>query len=176
MGVAGTMRVQHPARAATSMVKDYGDAARGGKPQGQVGEGGGLRASARSAARHGAGFLVAGTLAFLTDAVVLTMLNQGLGFDPFSARFFSVCCAMVVGFFGHRSLTFRVAGPPTFGEFLAYAGVAWSTVAVNYAIYSVILLVQPDTTPLSALVIASIVAMGWSYVGMRIGVFGKPSH
>ncbi|MCH9806537.1 MAG: GtrA family protein [Alphaproteobacteria bacterium] len=130
---------------------------------------------ARSTARHGAGFLIAGTLAFLTDAVILSLLNQGAGVDPFVARVFSVCCAMVVGFIGHRTLTFRVAGRPTIKEFAAYAGVAWSTVAVNYAIYSAVLLGWPGSSALFSLIVASIVAMSWSYCGMRVGVFGKPT-
>lgn len=126
------------------------------------------------AVRHGTGFLIAGTLAFATDAIILALLHQVVGLDPFVARFFSVCCAMVVGFIGHRSLTFRVAGAASVREFIAYAGVAWSAVVVNYGIYSIVLLLWPQVYPLTALVVASLLAMGWSYLGMRLGVFGKP--
>lgn len=132
------------------------------------------RQGLRGLVRHGTGFVIAGAIAFLTDAAVLALLTRGLRFDPLVARLAAISCAMIVGYLGHRRLTFDVAHPPGLPEFLAYAGVAWTSAAVNYAIYTAILLARPPTDPLAALFIASLLAMTVSYLGMRFGVFGRP--
>lgn len=124
-----------------------------------------------SYARHGAGFVISGGLAFLTDAAVLSVLVHLAGADPLIARFFAIGAAMVVGWLCHRRLTFAVKSRPSAGEFMKYAAVAWSAAALNYAIYVVILLAIPSTPVLIALFFASLAAMAASYIGMRFGVF-----
>jgi putative flippase GtrA len=124
--------------------------------------------------RHGAGFVVSGGLAFVTDAGILTLLTRGAGLDPYSARLIAIACAMVVGFFAHRTLTFAVKEPPTVAQFGKFLGVATTASAVNFAIYAGILFLRPVTDPLTALVAATAVAMCVSYVGLRFGVFRKP--
>lgn len=124
--------------------------------------------------RHGAGFLVSGTLAFVTDGAVLWVLTRFLRVDPFSARLLAIALAMVVGFFAHRRLTFRVREAPTLAQFGRFVGVAATSSVINYAIYAGILIARPRLEPLIALVIASAVAMAASYLGLRFGVFRKP--
>ncbi len=126
-----------------------------------------------STARHGAGFVISGGLAFLTDAAVLSVLVQLGKADPFIARLFAIGAAMVVGWLCHRRLTFAVTTRPSLGEFMKYAAVAWSAAALNYALYAVILLSIPSTPPLLALFFASLAAMAASYIGMRFGVFRR---
>lgn len=121
--------------------------------------------------RHWAGFAASGGLAFLTDAAVLKLLTWVFGVNPFLARFVAIWVAMVVGWQSHRRLTFSVRHGSSMREFTSYAAVAWVSAGVNYTIFSAVLLLRPGTEPLLALVIASVVAMTASYVGMRFGVF-----
>lgn len=127
-------------------------------------------------ARHLGGFATSGAIAFMVDATVLTILTRGFGVDPFVARLAAISVAMVAGWRAHRRLTFNVKTPATFAEFLTYAAVAWTSAAVNYAAYAAVLVLRPGTDPLVALVAASLVAMTFSYLGMRFGVFRKPEQ
>jgi putative flippase GtrA len=117
------------------------------------------------------GFLVSGGLAFITDALVLEVLTQVVGLEPIVARLGSISIAMVVGWLSHRRLTFAMTTPPSLAEFIRYAAVAWFSAGVNYAIFVAIMLIDPDTLPLMALVAASLAAMIVSYIGMRFGAF-----
>jgi putative flippase GtrA len=124
--------------------------------------------------RHVGGFVASGAMAFTTDAAILALLTKGLGTDPFLARLVAIAVAIIAGWLSHRRLTFAVSQRPSFGEFLSFAAVAWTSAAINYAVYAAVLLRRPETEPLVAMVVASLVAMIASYAGMRLGVFGKP--
>lgn len=126
---------------------------------------------ARSAiASHGPGFVAAGLIALGVDAAVLTSLTA-LGAGPFAARVISILTAMIAAFFAHRRLTFAVTTPPTWTEFARFLAVAWTASAVNYAIYALVLIAWPAMPPVAALIAATGMSMGVSYVGMRLGVF-----
>ena len=58
-------------------------------------------------------------------------------------------------------------------EFGRFAAVSWTAQAVNYAVFSAILLLRPGTHALVALLLASLVAMFVSYFGFRHGVFAR---
>jgi putative flippase GtrA len=125
----------------------------------------------RGLLRHGLGFLVSGSLAFITDALVLEFLTNSVGLEPIVARLGSISVAMVVGWLSHRRLTFALSTAPSLGEFVRYAAVAWFSAGFNYAVFVALMLVWPDTQPFVALVIASLAAMVVSYIGMRFGAF-----
>ena len=127
-----------------------------------------------NALNQGLRFLLSGGLAFATDAAVLTLLTRGVGLDPYSARIVAICCAMLVGFFAHRHISFSVGTAPTLAEFTKFLSVAMSASLINYAVYAAALFFHPATEPLVALVAATAVAMGYSYLGYRFGVFRKP--
>ncbi len=126
-------------------------------------------------ARHGAGFLISGTIAFCIDAIVLQLLTSLLGLDPIVARLGSISVAMIAAWLSHRRLTFALSTPPTLAEFLRYAGVAWFSAAVNYAVFVVLMLMWEDLHPVLGVAIAAIVAMFVSYVGMRFAAFRVPN-
>lgn len=126
-----------------------------------------------SIVKHGAGFVASGSIAFAVDAGVLVLLTGLLGLDPFSARLAAIASAMVAAWLAHRRLTFAVETAPSLGEFLRFAAVASGAAAVNYAIYAALLLVFGELPPLAALVAATLISMGVSYLGMRFGVFAK---
>lgn len=127
----------------------------------------------RDKLRHGAGFIASGLIAFGTDAAVLWVMLHAAGLDPFSGRLIAMSIAMVAAYFAHRRLTFNVPEPPTLKQFAKFASVASTANAINYALYASILLLSPSSTPLTALLIASVVAMMVSYAGFRFGVFRR---
>lgn len=121
--------------------------------------------------RHGLGFLASGGTAFTVDALILALLTHVLGLHPIGARLIAISIAMVAGWLMHRTFTFAVVAPPTFAEFLRYAGVAWTAAAVNYGLFVLVVLGFPTVEPLIALVIASAIAMVFAYLGMRFAAF-----
>jgi len=121
--------------------------------------------------RHGLGFLFSGTLAFLIDASILQLLTAVFSIHPILARLVSISGAMVVAWLAHRRFTFRLEVPPTFLEFVRYAVVGWAAAAINYGIFAAIMLARPITVPFFALVTSSLVAMVFSYLGMRFAAF-----
>ena len=127
----------------------------------------------QSLARHASGFVVSGLIAFIVDALTLLLLTRLAGLGPFTARFLAITLAMVAGWLSHRRLTFNVALRPPLAEFGRYAAVAWMAGALNYAVYAAILVARNDVAPLVAMVAATAVAMGFAYLGMRLGVFRR---
>jgi putative flippase GtrA len=130
----------------------------------------------QSTVSHGLGFLLSGSIAFLVDATVLTVLTSLVGLHPVVARVFAISVALVAGWLSHRRFTFRLTTPPSFPEFLRYAAVGWAAAALNYAVFVAIVLAWPGIVPVYALVLSSLVAMTFSYLGMRFAAFKDPSR
>lgn len=128
----------------------------------------------RSTVKHGAGFLASGILATGTDAAVLLAMTRGAGFGPFSGRLVAIACAIVVGYFAHRRLTFASKEPPSLQQFATFVSVAASASTTNYALYAAILLIWPATEPLLAMIVPTLAGMVISYLGLRTAVFRKP--
>lgn len=121
--------------------------------------------------RHWGGFLLSGLIALTCDATVLQLGIVALGLHPLAARLFAIAIAMVAGWLAHRRLTFSLMTPPTAGEFVRYSAIAWTSAAINYVAFAAVLYASPATHPLTALVIASILATIFAYMGMRYGAF-----
>ena len=124
--------------------------------------------------RHYGGFLLAGLTALGVDALILTLLTDHLGLTPFLGRLLSMALAMVVSWQINRRVTFAIHIAPTWAEFTRFAVVSWAAQAFNYAVFAVILLVDPSLWPVWALIAASAIAMFSSYTGYRFGVFPRP--
>jgi putative flippase GtrA len=122
--------------------------------------------------RHYGGFVLAGGLALTTDGSILELLMH-FGWNPLVARPISIAVAMVVSWLINRRVTFGVAEPPSLSEFGRFAAVSWTAQAVNYTVFSAIMLAVKSTPALIALVIASLVAMFFSYLGFRHAVFAR---
>lgn len=122
--------------------------------------------------QHGLGFLLSGSIAFIVDVGGLKFLQICFGIHPLLARLVSLSCAHVAGWLSHRRFTFRMTTPPTWAEFLRYAGVQSTiTLVINYGIYWLILSLRPETEPVLAAIASSGVAMFFSYFGIRFGAF-----
>jgi putative flippase GtrA len=127
--------------------------------------------------RHGLGFLLSGLIALSVDALTLTVLTSLFSIHPILARLAAISLAMAAGWLSHRTFTFALPTPPSLAEFLRYAGVGWTAAAINYGLFVLILLAHPGTAPLVALVVSSLVAMVFSYLGMRFAAFrDRPSR
>jgi putative flippase GtrA len=125
---------------------------------------------------HWLGFLASGTASFVIDGGILKVLTAGLDVPVLPARVVSIGVAMVFGWLMHRRFTFRIAAPPSWGEFARFVGVAWSSALVNYLLFAAILYLRPAIEPLVAVFAAGLVAMVWSYLGLRFAAFrGKSS-
>lgn len=123
--------------------------------------------------RHYGGFVLAGTVALLIDAVILWILTDRAGVSPYLARLPSISVAMIASWQINRRVTFAMATPATISEFCKFAAVSWVAQAVNYAVFAGILIARPQTWPVAALIAASAVAMFFAYGGFRFGVFRK---
>ncbi len=124
--------------------------------------------------RHGLAFLVSGSTAFTVDALTLELLTRVIGLHPILARLGAIALAMVAGWLMHRTYTFEVKAPPSVAEFVRYAGVAWSAAAINYGVFVLVVLAYPGIEPLAALVVSSVAAMTFAYLGMRFAAFRQP--
>src|SRR5882762_2311835 len=132
-----------------------------------------LAPGARQPLRHGLAFILSGATAFAVDALVLKLLTLAFGLHPIPARLVAISLAMVAGWQMHRTFTFQVAARPSLAEFLRYAAVAWTAAAVNYGVFVLLVLAYPTVEPLLALVVSSVVAMVFAYLGMRFAAFRR---
>lgn len=118
-------------------------------------------------------FVIAGSLGFLADAGMLTLLLHLTPLGPFSARVLAILFALGVTWIFNRSLTFGKSRFPALLEGARYGGVGLLSAVLNYAIYAGALLAVPSLHPLLAVVIASAGAMAFSWVGYSRFVFQK---
>jgi putative flippase GtrA len=121
--------------------------------------------------RHLFAFGVAGGTGFVIDASILHLLIA-VGWNPLVARIVAIAIAMVFGWLINRTWTFPVPGRPRFREFLRYAGVAWLSLSINYAVFAGMLLAWPQIWPIEALLGGTFVGMFFSYFGYRFVAFG----
>jgi putative flippase GtrA len=118
------------------------------------------------------GFVAAGATAFSIDAAMLWVLTS-LGMDPLAARIFGIGLAMVAGWLINRHWTYAEPGRPRLVEFGRYAAVGSVSVLINYAVFTLALILSPGVHPVIALVIATAVSTGVSFIGYARYVFGQ---
>lgn len=123
--------------------------------------------------RHLCAFVFCGLLATGTDILIYSLLDTVPGSPPAFSRLVSVSIAMFTGWLAHRRFTFGIRTAPRLREFLVYAGVAWMAASVNYFCFMLILLWITALPGSIAIILSSAVAMVFSYLGMRFGVFRK---
>ncbi|PLP56208.1 GtrA family protein [Mesorhizobium loti] len=118
-------------------------------------------------------FGLVGGVGFLADAAMLGLLLAATSLGPIIARLFSVGFALSVTWLLNRNLTFAPSSRGAMAEGARYGGVGIASSVVNYAVYSALILTVPSMAPLVALAIASIVAMGLSFLGYSRLVFDR---
>jgi putative flippase GtrA len=116
-------------------------------------------------------FACVGFAGFTVDTGTLALLHHGAGLDPFSARIISIALAIFSTWRLNRSVTFGRSDTGQVSEGARYYGVALITAAVNFGIYSAILLIWSSVWPVAAAVAATAVTMFMSYFGYSKLVF-----
>jgi putative flippase GtrA len=114
-------------------------------------------------------FLIVGALGFAVDAGGTYMLIF-LGMHPLAARPPATALAILATWLANRRFTFRVERQRSWGELLRYAAVAMATATFNVGVYSVCVLW--GWLPLLAILVASMLQMGLSFMGYRYFAFG----
>ncbi|MDH3194807.1 MAG: GtrA family protein [Hyphomicrobiales bacterium] len=118
-------------------------------------------------------FGLVGGIGFVVDASMLSVFHYGFGVNPFAARIISIVLAAFTTWRLNRSVTF---GPSDHGqakEGFRYYCVAAFAAAINYGVYSAILLAVPGFPPVLATIAATACAMMISYAGYSKFVFRR---
>jgi len=119
-------------------------------------------------------FGIVGSIGFLTDAGILSLLVYLFGSDPYLGRGISFPIAVTVTWYLNRNMTF--AASPSANkkrEWGIYFIVNSIGAGINFVIYSLLLysIQYMYTNPILALAIASIVALFFNYYSSKILVF-----
>ena len=113
-------------------------------------------------------FLIAGSLAFVVDVVVLTLLRDALG--VYAARAVSFWLAATTTWLINRNISFagRSASGGLLTEYLRYLGLMLGGGAVNLAVYSLLAWIFPQGPLWLMLYLAAgtLVAMTVNYLSM----------
>jgi putative flippase GtrA len=119
--------------------------------------------------RHVIGFVIAGGVAFLVDAGVLTFAVSALGLMPELARLPSFLAAVVTTWLINRRYTFRTSRPASLAEFLSYLSAMAIGLAVNYSVFVAVLRVSAAAAavPVLALVPATLSGMVVNFLTSR---------
>lgn len=118
-------------------------------------------------------FLVAGSIGFLADAGMLALLLYVTPLGPFVARVIAILFALLLTWSFNRAVTFGRSRFPLLLEGARYGSIGLLSALLNYATYAGLLLALPWLHPLAALVVASLVAMAFSWAGYSRFVFQK---
>lgn len=118
-------------------------------------------------------FAIIGGIGFVVDAFVLVSLLLWTPLDPFSGRLVSIAVALTVTWLLNRLITFGPSSRHLAIEGARYGGIGLASAAVNYATYSALIVLAPQLTVIVTLALASVVAMGFSFVGYSRLVFDR---
>jgi putative flippase GtrA len=124
-----------------------------------------------SAQRQIGGFVVAGVLATLTDALVYaTLIGQGVPHNPAKATSFVV--GSCVSWAMNRRVTFRSEAPPL-REGLKFFALYGTTLTLNVAVNHLVLTLAPPSgwTATAAFVVATGCSATANFLGQRTWVF-----
>ncbi|MBE7941375.1 MULTISPECIES: GtrA family protein [Ramlibacter] len=123
-------------------------------------------------------FGLVGALGFVVDAGVLQLLVWQ-GWNPVAGRAVSIPLAVLATWALNRGFTFREArGAPALPSLLRYAGVSAAGAAVNFGVYSALVLASAvfGAHPVLPLAVASGIAMLVNYLGSRHFAFRAGSR
>ncbi len=118
-------------------------------------------------------FLLIGVIGFVADAGMLGALLMWTPLGVYSARLVSIAFALTVTWLLNRLITFGPSSRHVAVEGARYGGVGIATSAINYLAYSALLWAVPDVPVIVALVVASVVALAFSFAGYSRLVFDR---
>jgi len=120
------------------------------------------------------GFIVVGSIGFIVDASVLTLLIDGHFADPVVARLISIPTAVTVTYFLNRLFTFAEQKSELLGqEYFRYVVVQALGALTNFSVYIAILKFPPTAAvhPVAALAVGSLFGLFVNFIGSRYFVF-----
>lgn len=118
-------------------------------------------------------FAFAGGSGFIVDISVLWLLLHLTPLGPFTARIFSIGCAMTSNFLINRTFTFGKSGRSVVEEGVRYSSIGAIGAGLNYLIYAGLLLAIPGFSPFWATFIAVVIVAVFSYFGYSRFVFRR---
>lgn len=124
--------------------------------------------------RRFAKFCIAGTIAFLVDAGIVTALTALFGMDPYVARILSFLAAATTTWAINRRYTFEMKQPPSHGELAGYVVLMLAGAAVNYGAYAACITFWPLAREhlWLAVAIGSMAGLVLNYLSAR-ALFGR---
>lgn len=121
-------------------------------------------------------FSIAGTLGFLVDAGVVSLLVNGLGWNPYGARVVSFLCAVATTFALNRRYTFAAAaGGDARRQAGQYLVAMIGGFAFNYGVYALLIhqLAVVRAWPVIGVAAGSLAGMLVNFISSRFWVFGR---
>lgn len=131
-------------------------------------------AQARPSARISS-FVVVGSLGFLVDGTILSLLVHAFGWSPYTARVLSFAAAVTATWYCNRRWVFgRTKNVPR--EYGAYVGVQTAGAAINFGTYALLIALLPELAqlPFVPLAAGSVLAMFFNYSAAKHWVFHEP--
>ena len=122
-------------------------------------------------------FVIAGCIAFVVDASILTILVEFVGWPPTWARVVSFPSAVTVNWLMHRAHVFEPTDKPH-TEYLKFASVQALSASINLGIYFTAVISSPLMArwPIVPLIIGSVAAMFLTYFCNSRFVFAQSSR
>lgn len=119
-------------------------------------------------------FALVGIAGYVVDAGVLTLLVEGIGLDPYSARVASFVCAATATWWLNRRFTFAASDKPAAGrQWARFLLVNAFGAAINYGAYVIALQSWPLAMdyPALAAAIGSIAGLAFNFPASKFLVF-----
>ncbi len=121
------------------------------------------------------GFAFAGGVGYAVDLGVLHLMLRHTPLDAFSGRVVAIASAMTCAWLINRTFTFGASGRSLAAEGARYGSVGMTAAAINFALYSLLLIVLPDIPVFVALTAGSATGTAFAYLGYSRFVFGSPA-
>ncbi|MDX1735618.1 MAG: GtrA family protein [Halioglobus sp.] len=121
-------------------------------------------------------FALVGSIGFIVDAGLLTLLSQKFGLGLYVSRLFSFTCATLVTWLINRVYTFRHltrGGAVHYSEYLRYVVVQVTAAFANLAVFVLVIEQFPATAdyPVLPLAVGAVFGMVINFLGARYWVY-----
>jgi putative flippase GtrA len=119
-------------------------------------------------------FLVVGSIGFVVDATILSVLVHGWGWSAYGARLVSFAAAVSVTWYCNRTWVFTRT-PDRIREYGAYFAVQLVGAAINLGTYALIIEVIPSLArvPVVPLTVGAALALSFNYAAVSRWAFGR---
>lgn len=121
-------------------------------------------------------YTLVGSVGFLLDAGILTLLAQFCDFNVYFSRLVSFSCAMSATWYLNRRFTFAFltsGKEASLGEYGRYSTVQVIGALINLIVFTAVILIYPalQSIPVIPLAIGALFGLIFNFVGSRFWVF-----